>query len=1025
MTRAIKLTRIHAINWYGYNDTLSVEGNLLLAGVTGSGKSVLMDLVMAVLVGTDAAHRHFNRSATGGQGDRTLKGYCLLDTKREENGVPQFLRPAAIAYVALEFTWPPRNSEEPRVETWGLRIEFRNTAENQGHIKPFVCCGPLAKADFLDADRRPLEMAAFRHLIEKERDGRLFETQEQYLRDMANEQHLNFNRGVLSSLLPQAMSFTNLKSFDEFCRRFILPDDKLNVADVVASYRNFKAYENDLRELFDQQMRLETIRDLHRNHADATRDRVVARWLAAQLAHEHAADCVHEQEEKLVKEKAAFATEEARICELDNLIQERRSQITRELAALKEMPGGALYLELQEQKKRLVGEITRLQGIGSTVDSALRNRVQKACQWLKEVVAAPLAELVTTTAMGAAIKKLEACAADQTEVALAAVASEAEQLKGALGRAARPAVQQLNEVRDRKGRLREEITLLESGQLPFPTTVLNALNEELPREGRTPAAQTLCKLCEVTDEEWRPAVEVAFTRKFAVVISETDYPAALKIYQALKADAPQESLVNPMKALRLDRPVKPGSLAEKLHTQHPVARAIVSHLFGDLMCVQRSEDLAKHDFAILKDGFMARGAFVERRRHYDGMPFVGLRGLEKQLALKKSQWKEVDAKERQLAPIVAVVQNLCERAAEFIPSHTSLMGDLREAQRLPKLEGELKQTLTKLNSMDRGSFEEKEQHLGKLGKELDGWEKEQRELLKSQKLGEIRRLENGLKETREKEALAASAFERVKQESGDVSVHAARLNEWRNEIVAAFPALDAAAREFERLEAKAETARTQHWERLASARRELALIYRKFQDLAPENPSNEPWAKLLTQIAEANIPDYKTKAEAERKRWEQLFRSNVLQRMDQALRQVNNAIVLLNDHLKQPIGNDRYQIERKQNPDFRLYRQLIDLNAQFQDDGLFYQAVQGQLEDALKHFLDVLTDEQNSAEADRLLDYRQYFDYDLLVWDARDPQANPSAILPAWIRGCDECKTTESNGGAAHAGCRAECGPGC
>jgi hypothetical protein len=44
MSRAIKLTRIHAINWYGYNDSLPVEGNLLLAGVTGSGKSILMDL---------------------------------------------------------------------------------------------------------------------------------------------------------------------------------------------------------------------------------------------------------------------------------------------------------------------------------------------------------------------------------------------------------------------------------------------------------------------------------------------------------------------------------------------------------------------------------------------------------------------------------------------------------------------------------------------------------------------------------------------------------------------------------------------------------------------------------------------------------------------------------------------------------------------------------------------------------------------------------------------------------------------
>lgn len=992
MSRAIKLTRIHAVNWYGYNDSLPVEGNLLLAGVTGSGKSVLMDLVMAVLVGTDAAHRHFNRSATGGQSDRTVKSYCLLDTKREENGVTEYLRPAAITYVALEFTWPPKDSEAARIETWGLRIEFRNSAENQGHIKPFVCFGPLTKADFLNTERRPLEQGEFKHLIEKERDGRVFETQEQYLRDMANDQHLNFNRAVLSSLLPQAMSFTNLKSFDEFCRRFILPDDKLNVADVVASYRNFKAYENDLRDLFDQQKRLETIRVLHREQTTAVRDRVVARWLSAELHHEHALACVKEQDAKLVKEKAEFAKEETRIGELAKLIGERKGQITREVAALKEMPGGALYLELKEQVKKLVGESTRLREIGSTVDSALRNRVQKARQWLKEVISAPLAEAVATAAMEDAIKKLESCAVDETDAALAGVAGEAEQLKAALSRAIRPTSQQLNDVRDRKGRLREEITLLENGQLPFPTTVLNALNEELPTEGRTPPAQPLCKLCEVVDEDWRPAIEVAFSRKFAIVVSESNYAAALKVYQGVKGDSPQESLVHPAKALRLERPVKPGSLAEKLRAEHPVARAIISHLFGDLMCVHHPDDLTKHEFAILKDRFMSRGAFTDRRRHYDGMPFVGLRGLEKQLALKQSQWKDLDSQDRRLAPVVAAVQAVSERAASFIPRHTSLIGDLREAQRLPKLSAELEQTQSRLKSIDRGSFEEKERQLTLLSKELEAWEKERDGLLRSQKKGEIERLETGLSEAKTKEGLAARAFERVKQESGDISVHAARLTEWRKEITTAFPNLDAAAGEFGRLEREADKQADVKWVELKSVRHDLALAYRKFQELAPENPSNEPWRVLLDQIAEANIPDYKSKAEAERKRWEHLFRSNVLQRMDQALRQVNNTIVLLNEHLKQPIGNDRYQIRPTPNPDFRLYRQLVDLNAQFQDDGLFYQAVQGQLQDALDHFLNVLTSEQESAEATRLLDYRQYFDYDLHVWDAGDPHAKPVSV---------------------------------
>lgn len=74
MTRTIRLTRIHALNWYGYKDTIPVEGNLLLAGVTGSGKSILMDLIQFVLVGDQRLIR-FNQSATGDRSDRSLKGY--------------------------------------------------------------------------------------------------------------------------------------------------------------------------------------------------------------------------------------------------------------------------------------------------------------------------------------------------------------------------------------------------------------------------------------------------------------------------------------------------------------------------------------------------------------------------------------------------------------------------------------------------------------------------------------------------------------------------------------------------------------------------------------------------------------------------------------------------------------------------------------------------------------------------------------------------------------------------------------
>jgi uncharacterized coiled-coil protein SlyX len=999
MSRAIKLTRLHAINWYGFNDSLPVEGNLLLAGITGSGKSVLMDLIMTVLVGTDVAHDHFNRSATGRHSKRTLKGYCLLDTKREENGVPQYQRDkGVISYIALEFTWPAKAGEEPRVETWGLRIEFRNTAENQGRIESYCCDGELSRDDFLsvsaeDGKKRPLELAAFRHFIVKQREGRMFETQTQFLRDMANEQHLNFNPAVLAGLLPQAMAFTNRESFDSFIRDFVLPGDQLEVDNVVASYKSFLAFEGDLKDLRDQQTRLEAINQLFGAYMDAKRDQIVARWLAAELNHGHAVAVAREHEEKLKKEKEVFAKEEERIAALEKLIAGRKTEIEQLNNLIKASPGGDIFLFIKGRNKTLINEIESLRAVGTRVEDALRNRVRLARKWRDEVLAAPLVEKLDMGVLDTAIKRLEGCEANDSEAALKAVAEAAEQIKAALNRAIAPTRKTLDELRPKLGKLREEIDALKLGHLPFPTLLLQSLNEVLPREGRLPAAQPLCKLCELTDEKWRAAVEVAFTRKFAVVVNEANYDKALKIYHGLGSDAPQESLINPAKALRLTKPVKPGSLAEKLRAEHPVARAIVQQLFGDLMCVEKPDDLAKHDFAILPDGFMARGAFVERRRHYDGFPFVGQRGLDQQLALKQSQWKDFDAQERRLAPVVVAVQNILEHAAQFIPEHTSLAADLIRAQGLSQKEQELKGNIAKLNAIDRASFEDKERDLNRLGTDLPLWETEHLKLIGSQKKGEIQRLETTVTKAKADETAAQNTFERVQREAGDISVYAARLNEWRTDITTQFQALDAAADKFQEAESEAKAAVGVHWANLVGARRELGLVHRKFKDdPMPENPSNKPWETFLAQIQGANIPEYEQKSKTERARWENLFRNNVLQRIDQALRQLRNVVAMLNDSLRTPIGNDLYEIEAKPSPAFKDLRDLVSLNAQHQRDELFYTAVDGQMRDTLENFLRTLVEKQNSPEAARLLDYRHYYDYDLLVRDKRDETAKPISV---------------------------------
>ena len=55
MSRAIRLTRIHALNWYGYRDSIPIQGNLLLAGVTEMRDGFLPGTATLLLVAARAA----------------------------------------------------------------------------------------------------------------------------------------------------------------------------------------------------------------------------------------------------------------------------------------------------------------------------------------------------------------------------------------------------------------------------------------------------------------------------------------------------------------------------------------------------------------------------------------------------------------------------------------------------------------------------------------------------------------------------------------------------------------------------------------------------------------------------------------------------------------------------------------------------------------------------------------------------------------------------------------------------------
>ncbi len=990
MSRKIDLTRIHALNWFGYHDVIDVHGNLLVAGVTGSGKSILMDLVQLVLVGDQKSK--YNQSATGKASTRTLKSYCLGDTKQEIEGVPQYMRPqGAISYVALEFTWP----DGKRKETWGLRIEFESAAQNQPSRRHgFFFKGGADRADWMDESNFPLEWGAFRDFVD-EREGKVFDTMEAYRREMAQVSHLNFDRQTLDYLLPTAMSFTFLDSFNRFCRNFVLPPNEVEISEVRDSYHAFQSLRRELGVLHHQLGFLKEINDKNDEREQALVDRSLYASIARELAVEDQLEQVEEYDEHIKRLKTQLDAEQDKQHELEKQIEDGRERRDILRDALNTTDDGQLFLHLREENRKLVHQIEKLKIAGETVSEAQKVRGRQVRQWVE------MARRLPTKLASGSLDKLEE-AIDDADVApvrdlndrVEKVASLAHSARSLVNEACQGVSLQARQLIEKLGKTRSRLDRLDEGRLAFQSTLLDEINSKLPRKSNgDPAARALRELCEVVDEKWRPAIEIAFTRKYAVVVEPQHYDLAEAIYTDLKQDARGESLVNPDQAMEMNGRCLPGSLAEKIDTSHPVARKIVDHLFGRLMCVEDRQRLRDYDASIMPDGFTYRRPFAERRSHYNQQAVVGSKGLAQQRQHLEGELQKIKAELREIEPMVQTIEEadrfFIKNRLDSAMTHPAI----GEALQLVDREEALNQNITRLRSIEIGDFESKENELRNLESELTSWEREFKAIQQSELTIELGKLQG-------QRAQAVEALERAKEElrlsSGDdeseAEANAERRNELYEQLMEEYPVLDAAADKASSLETQFLIRSRELREQIVTSRRELAHEFPQFHEFAPESDDNSPWAERYQRISDGEIPSYETKAKREEENWQELFRTQVLVKLRSALMQVDATLDLLNRELRRPIGNNSYQIRRKANPDYKLYRQLIDNSELSEEEGLFFEMADETAREEVEKLFQQLVEDPNSKEALAFLDYRNYYDYDMMVSDLRDPDARETSV---------------------------------
>ena len=589
----ISLSRILAINWYGFRQILDVSNHTLIAGSFGTGKTALLDLTQYVLLGE---HWRPNRAAAGNARSRSLVSYCLCDTNTVRDGEPHYTRSSGVSLIGLEFTWPlDRGQTEPRRETWGLRLEYSGaTAEPK---RTYFLIPDRVEWSALAPEGTMLEEDAFRTWLRREYEAGsgqkcLFSRQVDYLAEMATPRHLFFDLEPFQKTLAKAIAFEPEESMEDFIRRFILEESPLDVRDVKAAQDAYRDTEWRLLKQEDEAAFLRRICEYHKTLEAARCEELIQAHVRNVLDHAQVSERLEKHREMLARLKAESADDQAALDAAVKELERVRKVIDAVRLEASRDPDQVKLADLHRRKTELHEEIGLLREAARSVYQRLADRHYRWSQWLKHGAALKLEGLAEVLAVDPAL--LESLNGGADEVRLAALqqlATRFNELFRMVDSLLGPLRNELDATEKRLRQLAADLDSLGQKRMPGSFPVFEAIQARL--SGR---AEQLGRLIEVKPqaERWWPALELFLGRnRWSIVVSRSDYPEALEVLRRTAPGREPESLVNPAEAVspKLRREVRENSLATKVEVGDEVARAFVHHLLGEVRCVETVEEL--------------------------------------------------------------------------------------------------------------------------------------------------------------------------------------------------------------------------------------------------------------------------------------------------------------------------------------------------------------------------------------------------------------------------------------------------
>ena len=1006
MSQRISLTRMIALNWYGFRQIFDVADNVLISGAFGTGKSALLDLLQYVLLGENW---RANRAAAGNARGRDILGYCLGDTNQTRNGQRHFLRQSGVTVAALEFAWPAEHGAEPRRETWGIRVEYSSpdAAPKQTYFRI------PERADYATfaPDGRLLPDDAFRAWLRREYgNDSLFARQRDYLEEMSGPRHLNFDATAFHRTFPKAIAFEPEENVEKFIREFILEESPLDVRDVRIALRAYDDTRKRLEKQEDEAAFLRRIAGQHTIYETSRREEAVLQHSVVGLKKLQADErCEKHQAElkRLGQEHADDLRALEKVVEeaakIDRLLAEVRFEIQKD-------PSQVEFDKLDRQKRDLHLKVQMLREAQKSARQQLDDRHYRWVQWLKHGASLPLEGLEKLLAIDDQWISALHSGTDATRLgAMQRLAVQFSEIWNGVRDLVRPLHEEIRGAGARLQQLAEDLENLSKGQAPGSFPLFQALRQKLGNR-----VEQLGRLIEVKPEaeRWWPALELYLGRNrwVLVVQDQADYREALDILRRTTPGREPESLLNPAEVRQLRVNSRPNSLLSKVDVEHPSARHYVEHLLGEVICVESIDELEKTEAgrAITPEGVFKQAPLRRRLKPSGAIELtLGREGLERMRASKRREQVEMRTAHEALKQRLADVDAWLDAGRKGGLADGTLPERASELPQLPELEsslGQVRETIALLATAEREARQ----------KQFNQLEQQHRDTLARVAVLNERKNKFEMTARPEREGLAraeedaSAARLEVEESRTELSrrfpgVLEAELAAMRHALRAESPkwtdcfvAAQARAKSSAERAIEARAQRRSERERLSSARDDYGnLRHPEYQyDFPVDDDTNDAWAARLRILETIELEKSRVLASERKKDWERRLEENVLNELNRRIIEAQNTLRLLDRYLSQPIGKFRYRIsQRRDTAGYGAIWRLLDTGLE-PTDLLAAAAIKDSDVLLAKEELMKAVDAPDKGEdrVRRLLDYRNYHHYDLEMVPADKPDAPPISL---------------------------------